>query len=78
VQAVADKITLDGNTFVRGPQVQNASVRCLAGVAEFQWGFVILTNPVRITCTNLLQTAEFIHQRNGLFEFVSISASVQF
>ena len=53
-------------------------MRRLPGVAEFQWGFVILTNPVRITYTNVLQTAEFVHQRNGLFEFASISASIRF
>jgi hypothetical protein len=78
VQAVAHDITLDGNTFVRGPQVPNASVRRLPGVAEFQWGFAILTKRARFTFTNVLQTAEFAHQRNGLFNFSSISASVRF
>jgi hypothetical protein len=78
VQAVAHDITLDGNTFVRGPEVPNASVRRIPGIAEFQWGFAILTKRVRFTFTNVLQTAEFVHQRNGLFNFSSISASVRF
>jgi hypothetical protein len=77
-QAVAHDMTLDGNTFVRGPQVPNASVRRLPDVAEFQWGFAILTKCARFTYTNVLQTAEFAHQRNGLFEFASISVSVRF
>jgi len=73
VQAVAHDITLDGNTFVRGPQVPNASVRRLPGVAEFQWGFAILTKHARFTFTNVLQTAEFAHQRNGLFTNQSVT-----
>jgi hypothetical protein len=53
-------------------------VRRLPDVAEFQLGFVILTKYVRFAYTNVLQTAEFAHQRGGLFEFASISASVPF
>ena|SRR5579875_270923 len=77
-QAVAHDITLDGNTFVPGPAFGNASVRRLPGVAEMQAGFAILTKWGRVTYTNVFQTAEFAHQRGGLFEFGSLSLSARF
>lgn len=77
-QAVAHDITLDGNTFVPGPTVGNASVRRLPGVAEMQAGFAILTKWGRVTYTNVFQTPEFAHQRGGIFEFGSLSLSMRF
>ncbi len=77
-QAVAHDITLDGNTFVPGPAVGNASVRRLPGIAEMQAGFAILTRWGRVTFTNVFQTPEFAHQRGGLFGFSSLSFSARF
>ena len=77
-QAVAHDITLDGNTFVPGPAVGNASVQRLPGVAEMQAGLAFLTKWGRVTYTNVLQTPEFAHQRGGWFNFGSVSVSFRF
>ncbi len=72
-QAVAWDETLDGLPFAASRHVTRQPL-----VGEFQAGFTLIAWGVRLTAMQVLQSNEFIGQRNGLFEFSSASLSVKF
>jgi lipid A 3-O-deacylase len=72
-QAVAWDETLDGLPFATSRHVTRQPF-----VGEFQAGFTIMAWGARFTAMQVLQSNEFIGQRNGLFQFTSASVSVKF
>ena len=72
-RAVARNLFLDGSSFQDSPSVGH---RGLVGEAEL--GAAIMLAGVRVTYTQVFQTPEFGHQRSGVFNFGSLSASVRF
>jgi hypothetical protein len=72
-QAVAHDITLNGNMWHDSP-----SVSLVPFVGEFQGGLALLYHGVRVTFSEVAQTAEFRHQKGGLHQFGSLSLSVRF
>ncbi|MSP03455.1 MAG: lipid A deacylase LpxR family protein [Acetobacteraceae bacterium] len=73
VQVVAWDETLDGLPFSNSRRV-NAS----PFVGEFQAGITLMAWGARLTAMQVLQSNEFRGQRNGLFQFTSLSVSVKF
>jgi len=72
-RAVARNLFLDGSSFQNSPSVGH---RGLVGEAEL--GAAVMVAGVRVTYVQVFQTPEFGHQRAGLFNFGSLSASVRF
>ena len=72
-QGVAHDATLQGNVFQDSP---NVKITPLVGEAEF--GFAVMAYGTRLTYTQVLQTAEFQHQKGGLHQFGSLALSVRF
>lgn len=72
-QAVAWDETLDGLPFATSRHVTRQPF-----VGEFQAGFTLMAWGVRFTAMQVLQSNEFVSQRNGLFQFSSASVSVKF
>ncbi len=72
-QAVAYDVTLNGNLWQ-----DSRSVTVTPAVAEFQGGFALLFDDVRLTYTQVLQTQEYEHQKGGLHQFGSLALSVRF
>jgi lipid A 3-O-deacylase len=72
-QAVAWDETLDGLPFASSRHVSREPF-----VGEFQAGFTIMAWGARFTAMQVLQSNEFVGQRNGLFQFTSASVSVKF
>ncbi len=72
-QAVAHDMAIDGNTFQPGP-----SARRVPFVGEFQLGFAVLWHGVRLSYTQIFQSAEIRHQKGGLHEVGSLALSVAF
>ena len=72
-QAVAWDETLDGLPFETSRHVTRSPF-----VGEAQSGFTLMAWGARFTAMQVLQSNEFIHQRNGLFQFTSASISVKF
>jgi lipid A 3-O-deacylase len=72
-QAVGWDITLNGNTW------QNSrSVDLIPYVGEIQAGVAVIVHGMRFTYTQVFQTAEFEHQKDGLHQFGSLALSVRF
>ena len=69
-QAVAYDVTLNGNLWQ-----DSRSVTVIPAVAEFQGGFALLFDDVRLTYTQVLQTQESEHQKGGLHQFGSLALS---
>ena len=72
-QAVAWDETLDGLPFGTSRHVTREPL-----VGEAQFGFTLMAWGARFTAMQVLQSNEFVHQRNGLFQFSSASVSVKF
>ncbi|HEY2133861.1 MAG TPA: lipid A deacylase LpxR family protein [Acetobacteraceae bacterium] len=72
-QGVAHDATLQGNIFQNSP---NVKLTPLVGEAEF--GFAVMAYGARLTYTQVLQTAEFQHQKGGLHQFGSLALSLRF
>jgi len=72
-QGVLHDITLQGNTFESSPHVPIEHF-----VGELEAGAAIMLYGVRISYTQVFQTAEFRHQKDGLHLFGSLAASVRF
>jgi hypothetical protein len=72
-QAVAWDETLDGLPFETSRHVTAEPF-----VGEAQFGFTLMAWGARFTAMQVLQSNEFVHQRNGLFQFSSASVSVKF
>jgi lipid A 3-O-deacylase len=72
-QAVVHDITLQGNTFETSPHVPIEHL-----VGELEAGLAVMFYGVRITYTEVFQSAEFRHQKDGLHLFGSLAASVRF
>jgi lipid A 3-O-deacylase len=72
-QAVAWDETLDGLPFETSRHVTRQPF-----VGEAQFGFTLMAWGARFTAMQVLQSNEFLHQRNGLFQFTSASVSVKF
>jgi hypothetical protein len=72
-QAVAWDETLDGLPFATSRHVTKEPV-----VGEAQFGFTVMAFGARFTAMQVLQSNEFVHQRNGLFQFSSASISIKF
>jgi hypothetical protein len=72
-QAVAWDETLDGLPFASSRHVSREPF-----VGEFQAGITIMAWGARFTAMQVLQSNEFVGQRNGLFQFTSASVSVKF
>jgi lipid A 3-O-deacylase len=72
-QAVAHDITLDGNTFQRSRSVALTPV-----VGDADAGLAIVTNSMRVTYTQVMQTQEFQHQKGGPHQFGALSISLRF
>ena len=72
-QAVAHDIAIDGNTFQPGPSAKRQPF-----IGEFQLGFAIIWHGVRLSYTQMMQSAEIRHQKGGLHQFGSGALSVKF
>jgi hypothetical protein len=72
-QAVAWDETLDGLPFATSRHVTRQPF-----VGEAQFGFTLMAWGARFTAMQVLQSNEFLGQRNGLFQFTSASVSVKF
>jgi lipid A 3-O-deacylase len=72
-QAVAWDETLDGLPFRATRHVAREPL-----VGEFQAGFALIAWGMRLTAMQVLQSDEFRTQKNGLFQFSSVSLSVKF
>jgi lipid A 3-O-deacylase len=72
-RGVAHDVTLDGNTWVASNGVKHEPF-----VGELQGGFAVLAFGTRLTYTQVVQTAEFRHQKGGLHQFGSLALSVRF
>jgi lipid A 3-O-deacylase len=72
-QAVAWDETLDGLPFESSRHVSRVPF-----VGEFQAGFTLMAWGARLTAMQVLQSNEFRTQRNGLFQFSSVSVSFKF
>ena len=72
-QGVARDITLDGNTFESSPSV---TLKPLVG--EMEAGLALMAFGTRLTYTQVFQTQEFKHQKDGLHQFGSLALSVRF
>lgn len=72
-QAVGHDVTLNGNTFPGG---RYANPKW--DVGEMELGAAIMMYGVRVTYTQVWQTAEFHTSKAGLFNFGSLAASVRF
>lgn len=72
-QAVAQDITLNGNTFQ-----SSRSVSLKPAVAELEAGIAVIAYGARLTYTQVFQTQEFEHQKGGLHQFGSLALSVRF
>ena len=72
-QAVAWDETLDGLPFATSRRVTRTPF-----VGEFQGGVSVMAWGARLTAMHILQSNEFRGQRNGLFQFSSVSLSLKF
>jgi hypothetical protein len=72
-QLVPHDVTLNGNSFETSPHVNVEGA-----VGELQGGLAIMLYGVRLTYTQVLQTAEFRTQKSGFHQFGSLAASVRF
>ncbi len=72
-QLVGHDITLNGNSFESSRSVPINPV-----VGEAEAGLAVIVAGVRITYTEIVQTAEFHHQRGGLFQFGAVNISAKF
>jgi len=72
-QGVAHDVLLDGNTWV-----DSVGVKHTPFIGEAQFGFALLMFGTRLTYTQVVQTAEFRHQKGGLHQFGSLALSVRF
>jgi lipid A 3-O-deacylase len=72
-QAVAWDETLDGLPFAASRHVTRNPF-----VGEAQFGFTLMAWGARFTAMQVLQSNEFAHQGNGLFQFSSASISIKF
>ncbi len=72
-QAIAWDETLDGLPFATSRHVGR-----LPFVGEFQAGFAVIAGGVRLTAMQVIQSNEFRTQRNGTFQFSSVSLAVKF
>ncbi len=72
-QAVAHDMAIEGNTFQPSP-----SARRVPFVGEFQLGAAVIWHGVRLTLTQMFQSAEIRHQKGGLHQMGSIALSVRF
>jgi len=72
-QGVVHDITLQGNTFQSSPHVPIEHF-----VGEFEAGAAMMLYGVRVSYTQVFQSAEFRHQKDGLHLFGSLAASVRF
>ena len=72
-QGVAHDVTVEGNTWEssRGAKLQPY-------VAEGEAGFGILAWGMRLTYTQVFQSAEIRHQKGGIHQFGSLALSVRF
>jgi hypothetical protein len=73
VQAVGTDITLNGNTWQ-----DSRSVPVTPVVAELEAGFAVIVRGMRLSYTQVFQSQEFQHQRDGLHQFGSLALSVRF
>jgi hypothetical protein len=64
---------LNGNSFESSRSVPINPV-----VGEAEAGLAVIVAGVRITYTEIVQTAEFHHQRGGLFQFGAVNISAKF
>lgn len=71
-RAVARDIFLDGNTFTSSHSVSKKHL-----VADFQFGFVVIVDGIRIAYTHVFRTREFDLQP-GKHEFSSVSLGFRF
>ena len=72
-QVVAWDETLDGLPFATSRHVTREPF-----VGEAQFGFTLMAWGARFTAMQVLQSNEFVHQGNGLFQFTSASVSIKF
>jgi hypothetical protein len=72
-QAVGYDATITGVPFQPSP-----SVPITPFVGEFEAGFAVMFDGVRLSYTQVFQTAEFAGQRGGLHQFGSFAASIHF
>lgn len=72
-QAVAHDVTIEGNTWQSS---RGAKREPLVGEAEF--GAAIIAWGMRLTYTQVFQSAEIRHQKGGLHQFGSLALSVRF
>jgi lipid A 3-O-deacylase len=72
-QAVAQDVTLNGNTFQ-----SSRSVPLTPLVGEIEAGLAMIFYGARLTYTQVFQTQEFQHQKGGLHQFGSLALSVRF
>ncbi len=72
-QLVGYDATLNGPAFQSGPSV---ALTPLVGEAEA--GLAVIAYGVRLSYTETVQSAEFHHQRGGLFQFGAITLSAKF
>ena len=72
-QAVGWDETLDGLPFATSRHVTREPF-----VGEAQFGFTLMAWGARFTAMQVLQSNEFVHQGNGLFQFTSASVSFKF
>jgi lipid A 3-O-deacylase len=72
-QAVAWDETLDGLPFATSRHVTREPF-----VGEAQFGFTLMAWGARFTAMQVLQSNEFAHQGNGIFQFTSASVSFKF
>jgi lipid A 3-O-deacylase len=72
-QAVAWDETLDGLPFAKSRHVTRNPI-----VGEVQAGITLMAWGARLTAMQVIQSSEFRHQTNGLFQFSSVSVSVKF
>jgi lipid A 3-O-deacylase len=72
-QAVAWDETLDGLPFATSRHVTRQPL-----VGEAQFGITLMAWGARFTAMQVLQSNEFVHQGNGLFQFTSAAISIKF
>ena len=72
-RAVANDITLDGNTWRDSRSVDRRPL-----VADLQAGLAVIVHGVRLTYTQVWRTEEFYGQRGGFQQFGSLSLSFRF
>ena len=71
--AVANDITLNGNTFTTSPHVTLTPM-----VGELSIGAAVMGDGFRVTYTQTAQTQTFNHQKGGLHQLGSLGLSLLF